>query len=216
MKKNTLLLLIAICAGSLLYAQDDKGKILFSAEQKVVKANSKESFTSKEFIYASVDLGGKTVKDYFKLPAITQNYPYAYLFYIAEVFSENNSIGTNTWTMALVKESDKKNTSFNFDVLPAPGKAVTLLSGTPMYDAGLSAAPLYALIARQKFKQTGTYTIKISIYNKTLDAYGNEQPYQKWPTCEGSFNFIFSEDDVPELLKNGEAADAAAKKKGLK
>lgn len=216
MKKNTLLLLLAVCAAGLLHAQEGTGKIIFSKEQKAPKATSKESFTSGEYIYGSVDLGGKTVNDYFKLPAITQDYPYAYLYYIAEVYKGDKMIGTNTWTMALVKETDKKNTFLNFDVLPEPGKAVTLLSGTPMYDAGLSAAPLYRLIEQQKFRENGTYTIKISIYNRTLDVYGKEQPYQKWPTCEGSFSFVFNEDDVPTLLKNSQAADATVKKKGFK
>jgi hypothetical protein len=216
MKKITLLMSLAVCMTGIVYAQEGAGKIIFSKEQRPSKANSTASFASGEYIYGSIDLGGKTVKDYFKLPAITQNYPYAYLFYIAEVYKGKDLIGDNSWNMALVKDADKKSTVFNFDVLPEPGKAVTVLSGTPMYDAGLSAGPLYPLIAKQYFSESGTYTIRIRIYNRTLDAYGNEQPYDKWPTCQGSFTFVFKEEDVSKLLKNGDTAAEVVAKKGFK
>lgn len=216
MKKIILLLLAIVCVSGIMYAQVNAGKIIFAKEQKPAAANSKESFASGDFIYGSMDLGGKTVNDYFKLPAKSANYPYAYLFYIAEVYKGTELIGDNSWNMALVKEADRKNTVLNIDVLPDPAKATTVLSGTPIFDAGLASAPLYSLIANQYFKESGTYTIKIKVYNRTMDAYGNEQPYEKWPTCAGSFSFVFSEDDVAKLLKNGEDAAEKAKKSAFK
>ena len=49
-----------------------------------------------------------------------------------------------------------------------------------------------------------------------MDAYGNEEPFEKWPTCNGSFSFNFKEEDVPLLLKNGEAANDTAAKNAFK
>ena len=213
MKKIILLFSVAVCISGIIQAQANAGKIIFAKDQKPTAANAKESFASADFIYAGLDLGGKTVNDYFKLPAKSSDYPYAYLFYVAEVYKGTELIGDNNWNMALVKEADRKSSVLNVDVLPDPAKATTVLSGAPMFDAGMAAGPLYSLIEKQYFKESGTYTIKIRIYNRTLDAYGNEQPYEKWPPCAGSFTFNFNEDDVAKLLKN--AVDAAEKvKKG--
>ncbi|MEP7238428.1 MAG: hypothetical protein ABI685_11200 [Ferruginibacter sp.] len=216
MKKTILLLLAAVCTSGIIYAQTGAAKIIFAKEQKPTAANSKESFTSGDFIYAGMDLAGKTVNDYFKLPAKSANYPYAYLFYVAEVYKGSELIGDNNWNMALVKEADRKSTVLNMDVLPDPAKATTVLSGAPMFDAGMAAGPLYSLVEKQYFNESGTYTIKIRIYNRTIDAYGNEQPYEKWPTCAGSFTFNFNEDDVAKLLKNGEQAATKAKNNAFK
>ena len=188
MKKLILQLPVFVCMSAVLNAQTNESNsaaIKFSKEQKPTAANSKEIFTSADFIYGSIDLGGKTVKDYFKLPSISSTNPYGYLYYIAEVYMGDELIGDNTWNFALVKEADKKKTVLNFDVLPDPPKATTVLSGTPVFDAGLASAPLYSLLAKQYFKQSGNYTIRIRIYYRTMDAYGNEEPFEKWPTCNG-------------------------------
>lgn len=100
--------------------------------------------------------------------------------------------------------------------LPDPAKATTVLSGTPVFDAGLAAAPLYSLIQKRYFKESDTYSIHLRIYYRSLDAYGNEQPFEKWPTCSGSFSFVFNETDVPLLLKNADDAGESASKKAFK
>ena len=215
MKKLILSLIVAAGIVQYGYAQTENTKMSFSKQPGAATA-VQESFSSKENIYLTVDLNGKTVKDFFKLPDVSAGSPYGYLFYVIEVYKGNQLIKDNSWNIAYIPEADKKNTTLKMDVLPLPAQATTVLSATPQFDAGLAAGPLYELLAKRTFRETGTYTIRIRIYNRTMDVYGAEQPDEKWPTCSGSFTFDFNEEDVPALLKNGEAADAAVAKKAFK
>src|ERR1044072_4031857 len=134
MKKIILLLATACSISVTTQAQN----VVFSNQQNA----SKTIFASNEFIYGKDDLGGKTVKEFFRLPD-NSKFPYPFLYYVVEVYKGDELLGQNNWNVALVKPADVKQTSLNFDVLPDPAKATTVLSGTEMFDAGKASAPLY-------------------------------------------------------------------------
>ncbi len=208
MKHFAFVIAFSICLSFLLYGQG----ITFSNEP-LTNTNGKTNFTSSEYIYGSVDLGGKTIKEFFRIPDPKEG-EHSYLYYIVE-FQVGNAWPTeNGWQYTLIKETNE--TVLNFDVLPEPSKVSTVLSGTKNFGSGLGAAPLYLMIRNQDFPKNGTYNIKIRFYYKSLDAYGNEQPKEKWPECKGSFSFAFDEIDVPVLLKNGKEADAIAAENAFK
>jgi hypothetical protein len=213
MRKYILVIVGLISLNSLLFAQ---GEMVFSSQQPVAAANKKTIFTSGEYIYGSVDLGGKTIKEFFKIPDPKGDDEYAYLYYILEIKIGDEWPKENGWMYTLVKDADKEKTVLNFDVLPEPSKVTTVLSGTKDFTTGLGAAPLYEMIQNQTFPKNGTYNIKVRFYYKSLDAYGNEQPKEKWPECTGSFSFAFNESDVPVLLKNNKEADAIAAENAFK
>ncbi|MEO7308335.1 MAG: hypothetical protein ABIR78_07450 [Ferruginibacter sp.] len=206
MKKNIILNAVVILISSLL--TQVKGQIIFSNQLPVITSNIKTSFTSAEYIYGSVDLGGKTIKEYFKIPDRKYNDEHYYLYYSLEIKIGEAWPKTNSWNRTLIKDADINKTVLHFDVLPAPAKATTVLSGDPKFNYGLASGPLYQMVGQQVFKENGTYSIKVRIYYKSLDAYGNEEPQGKWPQCSGSFSFSFNEADLTALLKNSKEADA--------
>jgi len=207
MRKYILLTAGLISVNSLLFAQ---GEMVFSNQQPVAAVSSKANFTSGEYIYGTADLGGKTIKEFFRLPDPKDDDEYYYLYYIAEIKVGNEWPKENGWKYTLVRGTDIEKTVLNFDVLPEPAKVTTVLSGTKEFSTGLGAAPLYLMIRNEVFPKSGTYPIKIRFYYKSLDVYGNEQPKDKWPECTGSFDFKFNENDVPAILKNSKEADAIA------
>jgi hypothetical protein len=215
MKKFILLYFSFICIISITSAQSNK-EMIFSNDPLVNNTNAKTSFTSAEYIYGTVDLDGKTIKDFFKIPDIKYEDEYYYLNYLVEVYEGNDMLADNWPSRTLVKEADIKNTVLYFDVLPEPSKASSVLSGTEKFDAGLFAGPLYTMIRNQDFKKNGTYTIKVRFYYKSRDAYGNEQPKEKWPECKGSLSFAFNENDVPAVLINKTEADAIVAENAFK
>ena len=185
------------------------GKIYFSNQPFTTgNAGSKNTFTSAEYIYGRIELAGKTVKEAFKVWDPSPGYPYSYLLYRVYVFYNGQEMGHNTLNVCLLKEEDKNKTWFNFDVLPEPSKASTVISGIERFDAGLFAAPFYNLINSDNFKQEGEYRIVVKFYYESYDVWGKREELEKWPMLEDAFTFKFTLKDVPMLKKNEQAADA--------
>ncbi len=63
------------------------------------------------------------------------------------IFRNGEEMGFNpSVNICLLKDENKNNTWLNFDVLPEPLKATTVLCGTERFNSALSSAPLYGLI----------------------------------------------------------------------
>ena len=184
------------------------GKMYFSNKPFTTgNAGSKKSFTSSEYIYGRIELDGQSVKDAFKVWDPTAGYPYSYLLYRVFVFYKGEELGQNPLNVCLLEQKDKNKTFLNFDVLPEPFKATTVLSGIERFDAGLYAAPLYGMINGNNFKQDGDYRIVVKFYYESYDVYGAREVVEKWPKLEDDFTFIFTLKDVPLLKKNETAAN---------
>ncbi len=186
-----------------------KGKMYFSNQPfKTSNAGSKKTFNSSEYIYGRIELDGQTVKEAFKVWDPTAGYPYSYLLYRVFVFHEGEEMGFNTLNICLLKQEDKNKTFFNFDVLPEPSRATTVISGIERFSAGLFSAPLYSQINSNNFKEDGEYRIVVKFYYESYDVWGNREVVEKWPKLEDEFTFMFTAKDVPMLKKNEAAADA--------
>ena len=186
-----------------------KGKIYFSNKPFTTSnAGSKKSFTSSEYIYGRIELDGQSIKDAFKVWDPTDGYPYSYLLYRVFVFHKGEEMGHNTLNVCLLEQKDKNKTFLNFDVLPEPSKATTVMSGIERFDAGIFAAPFYNLINGDNFKEDGEYRIVVKFYYESYDVWGKREELEKWPKLEEEFTFMFSLKDVPTLKKNEAAADA--------
>lgn len=185
-----------------------KGKMYFSNKPFTTgNAGSKRSFTSSEYIYGRIELDGQTVKDAFKVWDPTDGYPYSYLLYRVFVFHNGEEMGQSTLNVCLLEQKDKNKTFLNFDVLPEPLKATTVMSGIERFDAGLFSAPLYGLINGDNFKEDGEYRIVVKFYYESYDVYGARELVEKWPRLEDEFTFMFTLKDVPVLKKNEAAAN---------
>lgn len=186
------------------------GKIYFS-NQPFTTSNtgSKSTFTSSDYIYGRIELDSQTINNAFRVFEPNSNYPYAYFLYRVYVFHNGQEMGFNSSNnLCLLREKDKNNKWFNFDVLPEPARASTVISGTERFDYySLGTVPLYGLINPYKFKENGEYKIVVKFYTESYDVWGKMEPVEKWPVLEGEFAFMFNAKDVPLLKKNGEAAN---------
>jgi hypothetical protein len=209
---SILVIPVLICLTSYTHPKKNdtvKGKMYFSNQPFTTgNTGSKKTFTSADYIYGRIELDGKTVKEAFKVWDPSPGYPYSYLLYRVYIFHNDQELGHNTLNICLLKEEDKNKTWLNFDVLPEPVKASTVISGIERFDAGLFAAPLYNLINSNNFKHEGEYRIVVKFYYESYDVWGNREELEKWPKLEDEFTFVFTLKDVPMIKKNEQAADA--------
>ncbi len=189
--------------------QTSKGKMIFDTKPfSTDDSGNRTSFTSKEFIYAKLELP-ESLKTFFKISP--KNGEKTCLEYLMVVYNGDKEMGTNSWSIMYVGKNEMEANYLNFDVLPQPEKATTVMSPLKEFDAGLASAPLAGLVDPSIFPKSGKYRIVISIYNKTYNGYGAEKPREEWPISTGEFEFNFNEDDIATLQKNDKQAHSLVK-----
>jgi hypothetical protein len=178
-------------------------------------SSPKTSFTSSEYIYGRLDLGGRTVYDAFGLKNQGPNAKFYYINYDLQIWKP----GEKPWEKwagndyTLVTKEDAQKTYWNFDVLPEPTKVSTRMSAIAdeleFYKGvgGLYAQWYNADSARSTFPQSGTYTIDITVYGNSYDDWGKPTgEVEKYPTASATFAFQFSGADGQTLVANSEKA----------
>lgn len=181
-------------------------------------SNPKTSFSSSEFIYGRLDLGGRTVYDVFGLKNQT-DVPIYYIHYDLKIYKPDEKPYAGNWGGAfhqtLVTKEEAKRTYWNFDVLPDPTKITTLksmLANEKDFERK-SVAGMYSKWsdvhgARSEFPKNGTYTIDVTIWGEAYDDWGKPTGESEMkPTASGMFTFQFSAADGPTLDANGQKAD---------
>ena len=181
-------------------------------------SNPKTSFSSSEFIYGRLDLGGKTVYDAFGLKNQT-DVPIYYINYDLVIYQPGKEPYAGNWggsfNNTLVTKEDAKKTYWNFDVLPDPTKISTLksmLANEKDFErksvAGIYSKWHNADSARSTFPQSGTYTIDVTIWGDGYDDWGKPvNQFEVKPTASAMFAFQFSGTDGQRLVANGDKAD---------
>lgn len=181
-------------------------------------SNPKTSFTSSEFIYGHLDLGGKTVYDVFGLKNQT-DVPIYYINYDLVIYEPGKEPYAGHWggsfNNTLVSKEDAKKTYWNFDVLPDPAKISTIksmLADEKDFErkglAGIYTKWHNADSARSTFPQSGAYTIDVTIWGESYDDWGKPTTAlgAEKPTASALFAFQFSGTDGPKLIANKEKA----------
>lgn len=182
-------------------------------------AGAKTDFTSQDFIYGRLELGGKTLSDAFNLSAQpTKGFHYLnYGILITPKGKSENELNYNQtikYTVIngsrpiLIKEGEEKNTWLNFDVLANPSNISTLEAiPTPekisefKIPAGMNfhTSNLYI---RQNFPANDTYTVQLVLWNYSFDDWGNTLESEKDIVSIGSFDYRFSTKDAAVLVEN--------------
>lgn len=197
-------------------------KFYFS-DQPFTNSNTgaKTNFTSQEFIYGRLELGGKTVSEAFKLDAQPVR-GFHYLEYgilitpVGKTKEELNNTQTVEYTIynrskpILIKEEELKNTWLNFDVLPAPSSIYTLASATPApekinefrFDAGLGYYTNDGM--KEFFPANGDYTVQVLLWNYSFDDWGKILEYEKNIVSLGALTYHFSTKDAASLIANNQ------------
>jgi hypothetical protein len=189
------------------------GKISFSNQPFLTSTVSgKTSFASKEFIYGRLQLNSGTIKEALKIEEKNNKNPYYNFEYVVTVYrkKENKYNNEQLWNNCLLKDADLDKNYLDFDVLPNPDKATTIISALSDFSAGKSTAPLYAAIQPTIFDEDGIYKVNIIIRNPAKDNWGNLLTKDKWPTFEADFDFDFSSNDFAMLKKNKDLASSKA------
>jgi hypothetical protein len=190
-------------------------------------SNPRTSFTSSEFIYGRLDLGGKTVYDAFGLKNLGDAKFY-YINYDLRIWKPDEK-PWDDWggrNFTLVTKEDAQKTYWNFDVLPDPTKVSTLKSAIEdeleYYKgvAGIYSKWYNDASARSTFPQNGTYTIDVTLYGNSYDDWGKPTgESEKYPTVSATFAFQFSGTDGQTLIANakkaGENLEAARNRRGM-
>lgn len=184
----------------------ESGKILFFTNGTETTTNAKSNFTSKDFIYGRLELT-QTIASFFGLSE-SNGKNAKHINYEVRVLQNGEEIGKSNfiWNWCYVSQDDHGKNYFEFDVLPEPSKAKTVISPLEDFSAGKASAPMNFMISPQNFPKTDKYTIEVILYRQTVNGYGNPKPKEEWPTCKGEFEFNFNEDDIPTLKKNSDLA----------
>jgi hypothetical protein len=168
-------------------------------------ADNKSSFTSNDFIYGRLELPGQTLYNAFGMQRMTNRY---YLRYRVSAFKDGEQKGTfNLWDYLLIKNQNEKNNWLNFDIMPEPAKATSVVCGSEIFNTGLAAGPLYHIISRENFPENGKYIIKVRLFLEAYDSWGSKDELNKWPVADGEFAFDFNTQDVQTIRKNATAAN---------
>jgi len=188
------------------------GKIFFSNQPFATgNAGSKTNFSSGEFIYGRLELDGQTVKEAFKISDKNVGSAHSFLFYTVTIFFKGSEIRSNligSPRKILLPEMEKQNRWVNFDVLPEPAKASTILMSSEKFNSSRNTVPFYRMIDTASFKENGDYRVVVNLSLQTYDSSGKAEPQAKWTSIEGNFNFNFKREDVAQIKKNEKEADA--------
>ena len=178
-------------------------------------SNPKTSFTSSEYIYGRLDLGGRTVYDAFGLKNQGANAKYYYINYDVQIWKPGEKPWDN-WSghsYTLVTKEDAQKTYWNFDVLPEPSRVSTLGSAIAdeleyyKFVSGLYPKVRDVDSARSAFPQNGTYTIDVTLFGNSYDDWGKPTgEIDKFPTASAQFAFQFSGTDGQTLVANAKKA----------
>lgn len=213
MFKHSLLIISAVLIAKISLAQTN-GTIKFNNVPFTTGNEAgKTSFKSSEFIYGYVELG-TTVKKFFKIPDVTKKLPYPFIRYeltieFTDKYNKPGSRDNHNRYLLLTKEVLEQ-TYLQIDVLPDPSLATQVLSGTDNFSSALGTCPLYNMLSQEVLNKNSTLPVSIELTLPGTDAWGNEEAKDKWPLLTGSFNFIFQEADIPQLLKNKALANSNA------
>jgi hypothetical protein len=183
-------------------------------------SNPKTSFTSSEFIYGRLDLGGKTVYDAFGLKNFGDAKFY-YIYYHLRILPAGQDGWEHDWhngkRSVLITKEDAKKTYWNFDVLPDPAKLSTIIGTLEdnldyyKFPAGIYLETRDVDSARSKFPQNGPYTIDITLFGNSYDDWGKSTgEFEKYPTASAELSLQFSGTDGQTLVANSKKAYANA------
>jgi hypothetical protein len=199
------------------------GATMYFSDKPFTNSNEgkKTSFTSGNFIYGRLELNDKTLGDAFSLPkdgeAPLGNKNDCYLRYRVTVYKNGEQQGQpNFWDFLYVFGKEKNSNAFNFDILPEPSAARSMLCGTENFSSNIAAGPLYHIISQDRFPDNGAYTIRVNLFSRSTDAWGKLADAEKWPVMEEDFTFNFNGNDIKKIKANGEAANGMVMTNALK
>lgn len=192
-------------------------------------SNPKTTFSSSEYIYGRLDLGGKTLYDAFAFKALGDRKFYT-IHYHFKILEPGNEAWEHDWhngrRYVLITKADAQKTVWNFDVLAEPTKITTLVGAIDddisyfNSPAGLYLETRDEDSARSTFPKSGTYTVDITIFGNSFDDWGKPSgETEKFPSATAKIAFQFSGADGRRIVGNAakarESVEAAKNKQEM-
>ena len=180
----------------------------------------KTSFKSSDFIYARADLG-KTVKEYFKIDNAgdattinSLNFTFKMEFTDARD-GKNYASNFSSGSFIYVKPEDLAKTYINFDIVPDPSTASTVLCMVRNFKGGLFSSTVYNLDLKQ-YKNDGKIkiTIRLAGYKETYPGSGYTTT-EGMPKVTGEFEMTVNHADNDTYIQNSGLADKKIASTGL-
>lgn len=165
---------------------------------------AKTDLKSNGFVYGRLELNSQAIEDAFKLTPLGKNYYLLYNFSI--VHNGEAKYAQGIYNSVMLTKDDIKKTSFNFDVLPDPSIASTVvgMNSDHGFDANtIIGGPMYRCLSQEYFPENGDYNILFQFCFSPVDGWGNKLTNSKdWPGANGSFKFTFNTSDVAAIKNN--------------
>jgi len=174
-------------------------------------SNPKTTFTSSEYVYGHLDLGGKTIAQAFGLTNMgdAKFYHIDYNLQVRKPGAEFNKYAWSQFSATLITKADAQKTSWDFDVLPDPAKVSTRSAADKddldnyKFVSGLYGQWYDVDAARSMFPQSGTYTIDITLFGNSYDDWGKPTgKIDEFRTVSAQFAFQFNGPDGQRLFAN--------------
>lgn len=197
-------------------AQGQKGKMYFAAGPfDSGHENSKNSFTSAEFIYGRIE-ADKPLKEAFNMASLKTQPLYLSATY--KITRDDNREKFMQGSIFLRVDNGAENKSdFNFDITPAAAQAKTTVSVLDDFSSGFMAGFFLPYADNSDyFWKNGDYKVELSIYLKSYDAWGRLDDTEKWPDITGMFTLQFDEKDIAAKIKNSEDGRTAMNTERMK
>lgn len=158
---------------------------------------ARNSFIMGDYIYGRLELGSQSVQQAFNIGS-SKGLPKIGIqvnsYLPGEKEPAGRGAGPNYEAHFFVAEKDLKKNFINFDIRPNASEATTVM--TEDMDAG----PLYGITDESHFPKKGLYDIKLSLFLRQVDDWGNALPDRKtWPGSQGVFQFNFDPSGIAEF-----------------
>jgi hypothetical protein len=198
-------------------AQGQKGKMYFSTQPfSNGNENSKNSFTSAEFIYGRIETGQLPLKEAFNMASIKTKPLYLLTTYRITRDDGREKYMQGSIYLRMDNGAENK-TFFNFDITPRADQAKTTVSMVEEFNTGFKAGFFLPYADNSDyFWQNGKYKVELSIYLKSYDAWGRLDDTEKWPDITGIFTLQFDAQDVAAQMKNSEDGRLAMNENRMK
>jgi|GEM_PF-2715676 len=164
----------------------------FSFSDKPFTASSsgaRSSFKMGDYIYGRLELGSQTVQQAFNTGGSKGLVRIGIQLNSCNPGEKEPAGGrgaTNYEAYFFIAEKDLKNNFINFDIWPRPSEVTTVM--TEEMDAGA----LYGITDESHFPKKGLYDIRLSLFLKQVDDWGNALSDRKtWPGSQGVFQLNF-------------------------
>lgn len=167
-------------------------------------------FSSKEFLYGRLELkNGKTLNDVFTfIQDDKESEGESFLHYDVAINKDGKTIAKpreSDWNHLLLKKEDRNKTYLNFDILPDPAKATSLIGADKAFKYGKTCAPFTWQFLNNKPTEAGIYQVTISFFKKGYNAYGDATNTKNRISTQLEFDFNIS--DIQALIADKKIAE---------